>query len=151
MMPVADHQTSLIYERIIALMAEVRGEGCEVCGHKKGQQQTGPRNKWQIQTETLQRENLALKEAVTLRQEILDDIEHLLDQYHAPVSNEGGEQRVSTWRRLELLHHALQRENERLREAIDKARRESASAPGNRWARNATIILDAALAKPGKA
>ena len=33
-----------------------------------------------------------------------------------------------------------------LREAADKARRETASDPENRWCRNATILLNAALA-----
>jgi len=39
----------------------------------------------------------------------------------------------------------LKKEIERLREAIDHARHESASDPESRWARNATIILNAAL------
>ena len=38
--------------------------GCEVCGHVKGQQQTGPRSPWRIRAEQAERERDAAMKAL---------------------------------------------------------------------------------------
>jgi hypothetical protein len=50
----------------------------------------------------------ALDEAWRMRQEMLDDIEERLDLANVPTTNPGHDQRVSTWRRVELLIAQLQ-------------------------------------------
>ena len=44
--------------------ARLKVEGCEVCGHVRGHQQTGPRSPWQIRIERLEADNAVLRAVV---------------------------------------------------------------------------------------
>lgn len=49
-----------------AKLAATERWGCEVCGHVRGQQQTGPRNPWRIKYERVERLAEAAREYVAL-------------------------------------------------------------------------------------
>ena len=83
-------------------------------------------NEYREQLATLQAQLRQVEEALQERKEFIADCDTALDRIQAPRTNEGQEELVSTWRRIELLGKLLYQYRQELERSAPTLRAENA-------------------------